>query len=74
VAWLAKFNTFIMIAIAFLLIFLEKGAHQIQSSFPNLNDYAADIITGIILFFILGSEFFLRYQLNFRGKKTEADK
>ena len=74
VAWLAKFNTFIMIAIAFLLIFLEKGAHQIQSSFPNLNDYAADIITGIILFFILGSEFFLRYQLIFRGKKTEADK
>ncbi len=74
VAWLAKFNTFIMIAIAFLLIFLEKGAHQIQSSFPNLNDYAADIITGIILFFILGSEFFLRYQVHFRGKKTEASK
>ena len=26
VAWLAKFNTFVMILISFLLIFLEKGA------------------------------------------------
>jgi ABC-type uncharacterized transport system permease subunit len=26
VAWLAKFNTFVMILITFLLVFLEKGA------------------------------------------------
>jgi ABC-type uncharacterized transport system permease subunit len=67
VAWLAKFNTFVMILISFLLIFLEKGAVEIASRY-NLNDYASSIITGIILFFILGSEFFINYKVNFRHK------
>jgi len=66
VAWLAKFNTFVMILIAALLVFLEKGAMQIASQY-NLNDYASQMITGIILFFILGSEFFINYRLVFRG-------
>jgi simple sugar transport system permease protein len=65
VAWLAKFNTFVMILISFLLIFLEKGAVEIASQY-NLNEYASSIITGIILFFILGSEFFINYKVNFR--------
>ncbi len=70
VAWLAKFNTLAMILIAFLLAFLEKGAVEIASAY-NLNDYASSIITGIILFFILGSEFFINYQIVLRreGKK-----
>lgn len=68
VAWLAKFNTFVMILVAALLVFLEKGAIQIASQY-NLNDYASQMITGIILFFILGSEFFINYRLVFRGKK-----
>ncbi|HUM83522.1 MAG TPA: ABC transporter permease [Lachnospiraceae bacterium] len=67
VAWLAKFNTFTMILISFLLIFLEKGATEIASRY-NLNDYASEIITGIILFFILGSEFFINYDVKFRGR------
>lgn len=66
VAWLAKFNTFYMMLISFLLAFLTKGAGQIASSFPAMNDYASDIITGIILFFILGCEFFINYKLVFR--------
>ena len=68
VAWLAKFNTFVMILVAALLVFLEKGAIQIASQY-NLNDYASQMITGIILFFILGSEFFINYRLVFRAKK-----
>ncbi|HPS82452.1 MAG TPA: ABC transporter permease, partial [Candidatus Limiplasma sp.] len=71
VAWLAKFNTFVMILVAGLLVFLEKGAIQIASQY-NLNDYASEMITGIILFFILGSEFFTHYRLIFRrGKEVE---
>ena len=68
VAWLAKFNTFVMILISLLLVFLEKGAIEIASRY-QLNDYAAKMITGIILFFILGSEFFINYQVHFRGQK-----
>ncbi len=70
VAWLAKFNTFSMALISFLLIFLEKGAGEIASAY-NLNDFIASIIEGIILFFILGSEFFLQYRLIFRSRQRE---
>lgn len=68
VAWLAKFNPFVMIFVAALLVFMEKGSTQIASQF-NLNDYVSQMITGIILFFILGSEFFTQYRLIFRGGK-----
>ncbi len=44
-----------------------KGASQITSAYSVLNDYASQVITGIILFFILGSEFFVRYKIIFRG-------
>ena len=66
VAWLAKFNTFYMVLISFLIVFLEKGASQIATSYSIMNDYSADVISGIILFFILGSEFFINYRLIFR--------
>lgn len=68
VAWLAKFNTFYMALISFLLIFLQKGAGEIASAY-GLNDYAASIITGIILFCILGSEFFINFRMIFRSGK-----
>jgi simple sugar transport system permease protein len=68
VAWLSKFNALVMILVSLLLVFLEKGSEQIASQF-NLNDYASQMITGIILFFILGCEFFINYRLIFRRKK-----
>ena len=71
VAWLAKFNTLIMILISLLLVFLEKGAMEIASRY-NLSDYASQMITGIILFFILGSEFFINYKLKFRSGEKEV--
>ena len=72
VAWLSKFNTFVMILIALMLVFLEKGAIEIASRY-NLSDYASQMITGIILFFILGSEFFINYRVIFRhSSKKEA--
>ena len=57
-----------MVLISLLLVSLQKGATQIASQF-NLNDYASNVITGIILFFILGSEFFIRFRVIVRGKK-----
>lgn len=73
VAWLSRFNTFIMIAISSLLVFLEKGAIEIASQF-DLNDFVSEMITGIILFFILGSEFFINYKVRFRRGKKGAGK
>ena len=73
VAWLSKFNPFVMIIFSFLLAFLDKGAAEIASKF-NLNDYVSDILEGIILFFVLGSEFFITYKLIFRKKENAAEK
>lgn len=71
VAWLAKFNTFTMILISLLLVFLDKGAIEIASKY-DLNDYVSSMITGIILFFILGSEFFINYRMIFRRSHKEV--
>ena len=67
VAWMAKFNTFIMILIAFGLVFMEKGATQIASQY-GLNENASSIMLGIILFFLLGAEFFINYKIE-RNRK-----
>ena len=71
VAWLAKFNPLVMIASSFLLVFMGSGAGEISTAF-GLNHAFGDILTGIILFFIIGCEFFITYKLNF--VKEEGDR
>lgn len=71
VSWLAKFNPFIMVVVSTLLIFLEKGSTQIATDF-GLSEDVSEVLTGIILFFILGCEFFINYKLIFRHKGKEA--
>ena len=65
VSWLAKFNPLAMIATSFLLVFLDRGASEISSVF-GLNHSFSDILTGIILFFIIGCEFFINYKVSIR--------
>lgn len=67
VAWLSKFNTFIMLAVSFGIVFMQQGAVQIASQY-GLNENASDVILGIILFFLIGAEFFINYRLE-RTKK-----
>ncbi len=73
VAWLAKFNPIFMIFTSFLLVLLGRGASEISSDF-GLNQSFADILTGVILFFIIGSEFFINYQVHFRRAAKSAQK
>ncbi len=68
VSWLAKFNPLYMILTSLLLVFMQKGATEISTVF-GLNDSFSDIITGIIIFFIIGSEFFINYSVRFRSRK-----
>ena len=70
VSWLAKFNPILMIITSFLIIFLQKGAGEIATTF-RLNESVSDILTGIILFFIIGCEFFINYKVNFRKKASK---
>ena len=71
VSWLAKFNPLWMILTSFLLVFLQRGAGQIATNF-GLSPSFSDILTGVILFFIIGSEFFINYKFNFR-KSAEKE-
>ena len=71
VSWLAKFNPIVMVFTSLLLVVLSRGASEISSVF-SLNHSFADILTGIILFFIIGSEFFLTYKVSLRTSKKEA--
>ena len=72
VAWLAKFNPFSMIFTSFLLVFLDRGASEISTIY-SLNHSFGDILTGIILFFIIGSEFFISYKLNFLKSNSREE-
>lgn len=72
VSWLAKFDPIIMIFTSFLLVFLDRGASEISTAF-GLNHAFSDILTGIILFFIIGSEFFISYKLSFRKSAGKED-
>ena len=66
-----------MVFTSFLIEFLGRGASEIATDF-GLNEAFGDILTGVILFFIIGSEFFISYKLNFRkparaeGKEAKA--
>lgn len=68
VSWLAKFNPMYMLITAALVIFLQTGAEEISMVF-DVQGAMPDIIVGIILFFIIGCEFFLNYQIHFRKHK-----
>lgn len=72
VSWLAKFNPLTMILTTLLLVFLERGADEVSSKF-GLNSDFADILTGIILFFIIGCEFFINYEIHFTHHKKLAE-
>lgn len=71
VSWLAKFNPIVMMLTSFLIVFLQRGSGQIATSL-RLNESISDILTGIILFFIIGCEFFVNYKINFRHSKKHT--
>ena len=70
VAWLAKFDPLMMILTAGVIIFLNQGADQISTSF-EISGALPNVIIGIVLFFIIGSEFFINYKLNFRKREPK---
>ena len=66
VSWLAKFNPITMVFTSGLIVLLNQGAAQISQNF-DVSSAFPDIIVGIILFFIIGCEFFINYKIRFRG-------
>jgi len=71
VAWMSKFNPFVMIFVSGFLVFMQEGSVQIATQY-GLNESASDVITGIILFFLIGCEFFINYVVTLNRRKREA--
>ncbi|MGI5966501.1 MULTISPECIES: ABC transporter permease [Anaerotruncus] len=67
VAWLGQLNPISITIISFLFSVLEKGSSVIQSTY-GLSIDCADVLQAVILFFVLGCEFFIRYNFVMRKK------
>ena len=75
VAWLSKFNTFVMIGVSVLIVALENGSMLMANTYSDLgfSPASAKIIVGVMLLFIIGCEFFINYKLMFRARATKKN-
>ena len=71
VAWLSQLNAFAMIVISMMLAVLSKGAETLQTQL-SVPASISDIITGLLLFCMLGCEFFINYRVILRGHHKEV--
>ncbi|MBQ3357213.1 MAG: ABC transporter permease [Oscillospiraceae bacterium] len=72
VAWLSQLNPFAMIVISMMLAILTKGADTLQTQM-NVPASLSNIIIGLLLFCMLGCEFFINFKMIFRSRKTEKE-
>lgn len=72
VSWLGKFEPLYMILTAFLVTFLDRGGRNV-ASMMHVSEYTTQIITGLMLFFIIGSEFFISYEVHFRHREKKEE-
>ena len=70
VSWLAKFNPLIMIGTGAFITFLERGAAQVTTAF-NIDSSFPSMVTGIVLFFVIGCEFFIGYRIKRKSSEEE---
>jgi simple sugar transport system permease protein len=65
ISWLSALSAPIIMVASILFAGLLQGGAYIQTAF-GIPDAAASVLQGTILFFILGSEFFIKYKVSFR--------
>lgn len=72
VAWLSQLNTVVIVIVSVLISVLQFGCSQAATNFKNVNSNFADMLQGIILFFVLAIDFFVRFKVVVR-KKNGSD-
>ena len=70
VSWMAKFNPIAMVLVSLLIVFLRDGGKAATSAL-KMDNSIGDVLTALVIFFIIAFEFFIRYKVTFRkiGKK-----
>ena len=71
VSWMAKFNPLIMVLTSALISFLEVGTTQVATKF-KIDGSISDIVTAVVLLFVVGCEFFINYKIMFRHSSKEV--
>ncbi len=66
-AWLARLNAVATLFVCLVFAMLIQGGAYIQLAM-NVPSSVASVVQGTILFFVLGSEFFLQYRVGFTHK------
>ena len=72
-AWLSGLSAPLALLVSFLFAVLVQGGSYIQTAF-QIPQAAAQILQGLILIFVLGSEFFTQYRLDFMSRPQKLDK
>lgn len=69
VSWLAQFNPIIMIMVALLVVFMQKGAGQAATQFSiGASEAFGNVIVGLFFIILIASEFFVRYKVKIKIK------
>ena len=71
IAWLGQLNAIAILGVSFLFAVLVEGGSFIQTVY-HIPQAAASLLQGIILFFVLGCEFFIRYRLTFTSRQVRT--
>lgn len=72
IAWLSQLNAFATLIVSILFAALVEGGTYIQTAF-NIPEAVALIIQSVILFFVLGCEFFIKYKVVFSKDKSRVN-
>ncbi|MDR2177888.1 MAG: ABC transporter permease [Treponema sp.] len=71
-SWLSRLNPLTVLAVSFLFSMLIQGGGFLQSSL-QIPASISQVLQGIIIFFVLGSEFFIRYRVSLRPGAAEGE-
>ncbi len=72
IAWLSQLSAPVMVLVSYLFASLRQGSQTIEVLL-GIPSSVTDIIQGMILFFALGSEFFIRYKFVFEGRQAALE-
>lgn len=70
-AWLSGLNAVIIVPVSILFAGMIKGGSYIQTAY-QIPQAAAEVLQSMILFFVIGSEFFIQYKVIFERSKKSA--
>ena len=73
VTWLAHFNPAYMALTSFLIVFVERGTKELSTAYAQISDNLADVLVGIVLFCIIGCEFFINYRVRVHLPKNRKE-